>query len=90
MLCDVTTPLHGLHRGSPHYGPWDKSDLRSHPAAKHILPIAKKVYICEKCVDLVECNISRKNHVTQDVWTSKRCAIAYVFLAQKIEEPWSI
>jgi len=30
------------------------------PAAKHILPIMKKWYIYEKCVDLVECNISRK------------------------------
>jgi len=38
--------------------------------------------ICEKCVDLAEWNISRKNHVTQDVWLSNCCAIAYVVLSQ--------
>ena len=54
-----------------------------HLAAKQILPIMKKYYICEKCVDLVECNICRKNHITQDVWPSNCCAIAYVVLSQK-------
>ena len=47
-------------------------------ATKHIFPIIKKQYIYEKCVHLVECNIFRKNHITQDVWPSNCCAIAYV------------
>jgi len=54
------------------------------PATKHIFPIMRKWYIYEKCVDLVEWNISRKNHITQDVRPSNSCAIAYVVHSQKI------
>jgi len=35
---------------------------------------------------LVECNISRKKHITQDVRSSNCCAIAYVVLSQNILE----
>ena len=52
------------------------------PGPKHILPIVKK-YIYEKCVDLAERIISRKNHITQGAWPSNCCAIAYVVLSQK-------
>jgi len=51
---------------------WPAGQIRPaepfHPAAKHILPMMKKLYIYEKCVDVIECDISRKNHITQDVW----------------------
>ena len=72
--------------------PRDKSDLRSQftQSQNNILPIMKIVYICEKCVNLVERSISRKKHLTQDVWHSKSCAIADVVLSKKFEEPWSI
>ena len=30
MVCAVTTPFHSLYWGSPNYGPWAKSNLRSH------------------------------------------------------------
>ena len=50
----------------------------------------KKPYIYEKYVDLVQCNISRKNQITQDVWPSNYCAIAYVVLSQKCRRAWSI
>ena len=90
MVCAVTTPLHSLPQGSPNYGPRAKSNLRSHfTRAKHILPIMKK-YIYEKCVDLAECSISLKSHITQGVWPSNCCAISYVVSLKKIEEPWSI
>jgi len=36
------------------------------------------------CFDLVECNISRKSHIIQDVRPLNCCAIAYVVLSQKI------
>jgi len=49
-----------------------------------------KKYIYEKCVDLVECSISRKSRITQDVWLSNCCAVAYVVSPEKVEEPWSI
>jgi len=42
----------------------------------------KKIYIYEKCVDLVECNISRKNHITHDVRPSNCCATAHQVLFQ--------
>jgi len=85
MVCAATTPLHSLCQGSPHYGPRAKTRPAKpfHPAAKYILPIMKKYCIYKKCVDL-ECNISRKNHIAQDVWTSNCCVIAYVVLSQKI------
>ena len=47
----------------------------------------KKQYIYKKCVDLVECNISRNNHITLDVWRSNCCAMAYVAFSQKIWRP---
>ena len=47
-------------------------------------------YIYETCVDLVECSISRKKHITQDIWPSNCCAIAYVVSPKKREVPWSI
>jgi len=35
---------------------------------------AHKAVICLlKFVDLIECNISWKNHITEDVWPSKCC-----------------
>jgi len=51
-----------------------------HPAAKHILPMMKKYFIYKECVDLLECDISRKNHITQDVRPSNCCPIACVVL----------
>jgi len=45
--------------------------------------IMKKYFIYKKCDDL-ECNISRKKHIAQDVQPSNCCAIAYVVLSQKI------
>ena len=46
-----------------------------------------KKYIYEKCVDLVECNISRKNHMTQDAWPSNCYAIAYVVSPKSLKSP---
>ena len=60
-----------------------------HPAAKHILPIMKK-YIHKKCVNLVECNISRKNRITQGVRPRNCCAIAMWSSPKKLGEPWYI
>ena len=52
-----------------------------HPAVIHFAR-NEKSYICEKCVNLVECNISRKNHITQDVRPFECCATAYMALWQ--------
>jgi len=53
MVCAVTTPLHSLYQGSPHYGPWDKSDLRSHfTRPQNTFCQWWKKYL-RKCVDLV-------------------------------------
>jgi len=49
-----------------------------------------KKYIYEKCVDVVECNISRKNHITQNVRPSNCCATALCGpLPKKFREPCS-
>ena len=55
----------------------------------HFVNNEKKIYcIYEKFVNLVECNIFRNSHITQDVWPSNRCVIAYVTLRQKsLETP---
>ena len=47
-------------------------------------------YMHEKCVDSVECNISWEKYITQDIWPSNCCAIAYVVSPKKFEEPWSV
>jgi len=93
MVCAFTTPLHILYQGSPHHGPLAKSDLRSHFNGRktHFANNEKIMqYIYEKCVELVKCSISRKSHITQDVWPSNCCAIAYVVFPKKFEAPWSI
>jgi len=53
MVCAVNTLLQSRYQGSPNYDPRDKSCLRSHfhPAAKHILPVMKKYYSCQKLAD---------------------------------------
>jgi len=38
---------------------------------------------------LVECNVSEKNHTTQDARSSNCCVMAYVAHRQKSWEPWS-
>ena len=40
----------------------------------------------KKCVH----NISRKNHITQDVRPINCFSVTYVVLSQKFGEPWSI
>ena len=61
----------------------------SWPGRKTHFANKEKKYIYEKYVDWVEWNISRKNHITQDVGPSNCCAIAYVVSPKKFEEPWS-
>jgi len=53
------------------------------PGRKTHLLIMKKSHIYKKCVH----NISRKNHITQDVRPSNCCSTAYVVLSQKFGEP---
>jgi len=49
----------------------------------------KKQCIYETFVDLVECNLFRNNHITQDVWLSNCCAVAYVAqLAKKFRDSY--
>jgi len=55
-----------VKQGHPRYRPRDKSCPRSHfyPAAKIYCQQWKIKYIYKNLVDLVECNISRNNHIT--------------------------
>jgi len=54
------------------------------PAHEHILSIMKKC-IYKKCIDFIECNISRNNPITKDV-RSSNCSV--VVLCQKsLEAP---
>ena len=54
-----------LSQGSPNYDLLAKSGQRSHfiRPQRHFL-IMKKYYIYKNLVDLVECDISRNNHIT--------------------------
>ena len=82
------TPLHSLHQGSP-------TTARATDLTGEAIPLGRKthfannekVIIYEKSIDLVDCNISRKNNITLDVWPSNCCAITYMVHSQKIESP---
>jgi len=41
-------------------------------------------YIYETFFDLSECNISRNNHITENVQPSNCCVLAYMALWQKV------
>jgi len=74
--------------GSRNYTPQAKSDPRNHfIRTQNTFCQYEKIYIYKKCVDLVECNISRNNHITSGVRPSNRCAMAYVALSQKMWRP---
>jgi len=78
---------YSVYQGSPNYAPRAKSsDLRCHFTRPQntFCQKMKKLYMYKKCIALVECNIFRKNHITQDVWLWNCRAMSYVVLSQKI------
>jgi len=50
--------IYPVDHGSPNYGPWAKSDPRSH------FVNSEKIIYLRKFVDLLKYNISRNNHIT--------------------------
>jgi len=52
-------------------------------ACEDIVPTKENNIFTKNVFDLVECNISRNNHITHDVRSSNYCVIAYVALRQK-------
>ena len=72
MVCATTTPL-------------SISGLSTQRLSGEIRPMkpfhraaVSFANVYEKCVDLIEWYIFRKNHIKQDVWPLNCCAIAYV------------
>jgi len=73
-----------VHEGSPNYSP-RRHFIQPH---RHFVNNEKTIYIYETCVDLVDCNLFRNNHIALDVRPSNSCAVAYVAqLAKKFGDP---
>ena len=76
--------LCGIDQGSPNYGPWAKSDPRSHfiRPAKTYCQKWKTLY--ETFVDLIDVTYPKTITLRKDVRPSYCCVIAYVVIG----DPW--
>jgi len=86
----VSQAGYGIEQGSPNYGRRAKSGSRNYFIRPqiHFVHNEKIIYI-RKCIDLVECNISRNNRITWDVRPSNCCEIDYVAIWKNVWRPCS-
>jgi len=89
MVCAVTTPLHSLYQGSPHYGPWDKSDQRSHFTRPQntFANNEKIIYLRKMCCFGRMWHIPKKSHYTKCVALELLCNSLWSPLPKAVKSP---